>query len=94
MCGNGHGVNAQLVYIERDMQITLDGVGMEQGARGVRGGRKLADGLHHTGLVIGNHNAHERYVIAQQVAQRGGFDVARAAGLYQVHGKARGSQQR
>ena len=64
MRGYGHGVNAQLVHIERDMQIALDGVSMEQGARGVRGGGKLADGLYHTGLVIGDHNAHERHVVA------------------------------
>ena len=76
------------------MQIALDGIGVNQGAGSMCGGGQLADGLHHTGLVIGDHNAHERHVVAQQVAQRGGFDIARAAGLYQVDGKARGSQQR
>ena len=76
------------------MQIALDGIGVKQGTRGVRGRGKLADGLHHAGLVVGGHDAHERDVVAQQVAQRGRLDVARTAGLHQVDGKARGSQQR
>ena len=60
----------------------------------MRGRGKLADGLHHAGLVVGDHNAHERHVVAQQVAQRGRLNVARAAGLHQVDGKAGGTQQR
>ena len=64
------------------MQIALDGIGVEQGAGSVCGGGQLADGLHHAGLVVGDHNAHERHVFAQQVAQRGGLDVARTARLY------------
>ena len=61
---NGHGVNSQLGNIERNMQIPLDGIGVEQGAHGMRGRGKLADGLHHAGLVVGNHDAHERHVVA------------------------------
>ena len=61
-------------------------------ARGVRGGGKFADRLHHTGLVIGDHNAHERDVVAEQINKRGRLNVARAAGLHQVDGKAGGSQ--
>ena len=94
MRGNGHGVNSQLGDIERNVQIPLDGIGVEQGAHGMRGRGKLADGLHHAGLVVGNHNAHERHVVAEQVAQRGGLNVARAAGLHQADGKAGGAQQR
>ena len=55
---------------------------------------KLADGLHHAGLVVGDHNAHERHVVAEQVAQRGRLNVAHAAGLHQVDGKSGGTQQR
>ena len=62
--GNGHGVNSQLGDIERNVQIPLDGIGVEQGAHGMRGRGKLADGLHHAGLVVGNHDAHERHVVA------------------------------
>ena len=62
--GNGHGVNSQLGDIERNMQIPLDGIGVEQSANGMRGRGKLADGLHHAGLVVGNHDAHERHVVA------------------------------
>ena len=62
--GNGHGVNSQLGDIERNMQIPLDCIGVEQGANGMRGRGKLADGLHHAGLVVGNHDAHERHVVA------------------------------
>ena len=61
---DGHGVDAQLGDIERNMQIPLDGIGVEQGANGMRGRGKLADGLHHAGLVVGNHDAHERHVVA------------------------------
>ena len=46
------------------MQIALDGIGVDQGAGGVCGSGKLPDGLHHAGLVVGNHNAHERHVVA------------------------------
>ena len=64
MGGDGHGVDAQLGGIERNVQIPLDGIGVEQGAHGMRGRGKLADGLHHAGLVVGNHDAHERHVVA------------------------------
>ena len=94
MRGNGHGIDAQLGDIERNMQVALNGVAMEQGARGVRGGGQLADGLHHAGLVVGDHNAHKRHVVAEQLRERSGLNVARTAGLYQVDGKARGTQQR
>ena len=94
MCCNGHGIDAQLGDIERNMQIALDGIGMEQGTRGVRSRDKLADGLHHAGLVVGDHNAHERHVVAEQLDKRGRLNVARAAGLHQVDGKAGGPQQR
>lgn len=90
----GHGVDAQLGDIERNMQVALDGIGVEQGAGSVSSGGQLADGLHHAGLVVGDHNAHERHVVAQQLAQRGGFNVARAARLHQVDGKTGGAQQR
>ena len=60
----------------------------------MRGGGQLADGLHHAGLVIGGHDAHERDVIAKQVAQHGGLDVARTAGLHKIDGKAAGTKQR
>ena len=76
------------------MQVALDGIGMEQGAGSMCGGGKFADRLHHTGLVIGDHNAHERDVVSEQVVQRGRLDVARTAGLNQVDGKAGGTQQR
>ena len=91
---DGHGIDAQLGDIERNMQVALDGIGVEQGAGSVCGGGKLADGLYHAGFVVGDHNAHERHVIAEQVAQRGRLDVARAAGLHQIDGKAGGAQQR
>ena len=80
--GDGHGVDTQLGGIERNMQIALDGIGVEQGACGVRSRGKLADRLHHAGLVVGDHNTHERDVVAEQVAQRGKLDVARTAGLH------------
>ena len=64
MGGDGHGLDAQLGGIERNVQIPLDGIGVEQGAHGMRGRGKLADGLHHAGLVVGNHDAHERHVVA------------------------------
>ena len=94
MRGNGHGIDAQLGDIERNMQIALDGIGVEQGAHGMRGGGQLADGLHHTGLVVGCHDAHECDVVAEQVIQRSGLDVARTAGLHQIDGKTGGAQQR
>ena len=94
MRGNGHSINAQLGDIERNMQVALDGIGMKQGAGSMCGRGKLADGLHHTGLIIGDHNAHERHVVVEQIDKRGRLNVARATGLYQVDGKARGSQQR
>ena len=46
------------------MQIALDGIGVEQGAGGMCSSGKLADGLHHAGLVVGDHNAYERHVVA------------------------------
>ena len=46
------------------MQIPLDGIGVEQGANGMRGRGKLADGLHHAGLVVGNHDAYKCHVVA------------------------------
>ena len=76
------------------MQLALDGIGMKQGAGSMRGGGQLADRLHHAGLVVGDHNAHERHIIAEQLDKRGGLNVARAAGLHQVDGKAGGTQQR
>ena len=82
MCSDGHGINAQLGGIERNVQIALDGIGVEQGTHGVRSCGKLADGLYHAGLVVGGHDAHECHVVAKQVAQRGRFDVARTAGLH------------
>ncbi len=65
MRGNRHSIDAQLGDIERNMQVPLDGIGMKQGAGSMYGRGKLADGLHHTGLVIGDHDAHERDVVAQ-----------------------------
>ena len=94
MCGNGHSVNSQLGDIERNMQVALDGIGMKQGAGSMCGSGKFADGLHHAGLIVGDHNAHERHVVTQQVDQRGRVNEARAAGLHQVDGKAGGAQQR
>ena len=64
MGGDGHSIDAQLGDIEWNMQIALDGIGVEQGTGGVCGRGKLADGLHHAGLVVGNHDAHERHVVA------------------------------
>ena len=46
------------------MQVPLDGIGMKQGAVSMCGGGQLADGLHHAGLVVGDHNAHECHVVA------------------------------
>ena len=60
----------------------------------MRGGGQPADGLHHAGLVVGCHNAHERHIVAEQLDKRGRLNVARTAGLHQVDGKARGTQQR
>ena len=91
MRGNGHSIDAQLGDIERNMQVALDGIGVEQGAHGMRGGGQLADGLHHAGLVIGGHDAHERDIVSEQVTQRGRLNVARTAGLHQVDGKASGA---
>ena len=62
--GNGHSVDAQFGDIERNMQVALDGIGMKQGAGNMCGSGQLADGLHHAGLVVGDHNAHERHVVA------------------------------
>ena len=62
--GNGHSIDAQLGDIERNMQVALDGIGMKQGAGSMCGGGQLADGLHHAGLVVGDHNAHECHVVA------------------------------
>ena len=62
--GDGHSIDAQLGGIERNMQIALDGIGVEKGAHGMRGRGKLTDGLHHASLVVGNHDAHERHVVA------------------------------
>ena len=64
MGGDGHGIDAQLGGIERNVQIALDGIGVEQSAHGMRGRGKLADRLYHAGLVVGNHDAHERHVVA------------------------------
>ncbi len=94
MSGDGHGVDAQLGGIERNMQITLDGIGVEQGADSMCSGGQLADGLHHAGLVVGNHDAHERHVVAEQFAQRGRLNITCTAGLHQVDGKAGSTQQR
>lgn len=94
MRGNGHSIDAQLGDIERNMQVALDGIGVKQGAHGMRRGSQLVDGLHHAGLVVGCHDAHECDVVAKQVAQHGGLDVARTAGLNQVDGKADSTQQR
>ena len=76
------------------MQITLDGIGVEQGADSMCSGGQLADGLHHAGLVVGNHDAHERHVVAEQLDKRGRLNVARAARRRQVDGKTGGTQQR
>lgn len=34
--GDGHSIDAQLGGIERNMQIALDGIGVEKGAHGIR----------------------------------------------------------
>ena len=64
VCGDGHSIDAQLGNIERNMQVALDGIGMKQGAGSMCGSGQLADWLHHASLVVGDHNAHERHVVA------------------------------
>ena len=64
MGGDGHGIDAQLGGVERNVQIPLDGIGMKRGAGSMCGRGKLADRLYHAGLVVGNHDAHERHVVA------------------------------
>ena len=63
---DGKGVNAKPLNIDGDMEPTLHGVGMKEGAACMSRARKVLDGLHDAGLVVGKHDGDKRDVPSQQ----------------------------
>ena len=65
-----HRDGVRVRKLERDLRERLYRVGVEAGARRMRGPRQLAYGVDAAGLVVGRHDAHEGDRVVEHACQR------------------------
>ena len=85
MCRDRQRIDTELVHIDGDMEIPLNGVGVKARSMRMRDRGEFANGLHHAGLVVGKHDRDERHVVIHHRRKCLGLHVALCAHRYRIY---------
>ena len=85
-------IDTEFVHIDGDMEISLNGIGVEASSMRMCDRTEFANGLHHAGLVVGKHDRDERHVVIHHRRKRLGLHIAPCAHRYRIYHETTSAQ--